>query len=267
MAFQSNITTWDEIKLLAANMRGEYWSTIWDDINLEVETITISPTDYSSTSLGNTIYKIIDDRVARREVLKNNKIRGTYNDLDKIRQHRDNIETDGTVNGVISALFKIDALPSITPLDRVYINSYYRRLLRAKLERDYLDRDLTPGLVVTNYNNAETDASLVKTMRVLRIVCKFLGIRSTSEAATFPPEKLSVSDFWTSVFEKFVELFGEERIEEIPEEDDELYVYKVLLLLNIIFNTWSGSALIVNDDKMIEVIPATYVMRLLTKLK
>lgn len=243
-----------------------YPASIWDDINLEVDTITVSPTTYCSTSLGNTIYKIIDDPVARREVLKNNKIKGVYNELDLIRTHRDQIETDEHLNKIVEELFQPDLISDITPLDRVYINSYYRKLLRAKLESDYLSKDLVPGLVVTNYNNAETDASLIKCLRVLRVVCKFLGIKSTTDQKTIPLDKLRVAPFWISVIEHFVELFGETRIETIPEEESQTYMFDVLYLLNVIFNTWSGSCLIMTKDT-IEIIPATFVSRLLSKLK
>lgn len=247
-------------------------SSVWDDIDHEAEAIVVSDITYDPTSLSNVIYKIIDDREQRHKLLKRNKIRGLYADLDPIRQHRDHIVNDPTVSLLIHQLFREEEIPSITPLDRVYVNAYYRRLLRAQIEQNHLRKELVPGLVVTEYVNAETDTAIVQTLRLLRIVCKFLGISSTFQAATIPADKLDAPAFWASVSEKFVVLFGESRIEPIVEPEDmtlsdkNVNEVQVLMFLNVVLNTWCGSTIVLNG-KNLELMPATCVMRLLSKLK
>lgn len=247
---------------------GSLFESIWHDIDYEAEAIVVSDITYDPSSLSNSIYKIIDDRDARHKLLKNNKVKGLYRDLDKIRQHRNVIDNDPVVNLLVRQLFREEEIASITALDKVYINAYYRRLLRAQLEANYIDKQLTLGLVVTSYKNTEVDLAIVKTLRLLRLICKFLGITSTTQQSSIPIEKLNNFTFWSSISEKFVDLFGEARIELIPEESEskELTQMSVLVLLNVIFNTWSGTCLVMKDDK-IEIIPATYVTQLLSKLK
>lgn len=271
-----------EILLLAVWQRNIIMlSTIWEDIDNDAEAIVLTDTKYKPTSLSNKLYEILDSRDNRRKALKQNTIHGLYSDLHLISKHRDNIMKDEILNMLVESLFKKEVATSITELDRIFLNSYCRRLLRAKLEEDYLDKDLVPGQIITEYINEETDAAIVETLRVLRVVCKFLGIRSTIEPGSFSIDKLYVPAFWHSVSAKFVKLFGEVRIEVIDEDDDiplksmdamnmkdgqkKIRQGQVLMLLNTIFNSWSGSILIVDKD-IVKVVPATYINRMLPKL-
>jgi hypothetical protein len=247
--------------------------TIWDDINYEAETIVVNNTfSYDTLSLTNQIYDMMDDPVKRHQILAKNEIRGLYQDLECIRAHRDVIERDGKMAELMGDLFRNSEIASITALDRVFINAYYRRLLRAKLEQDYMGQELPKGLVIANYLDSEVDAAIVMALRFLRIMCKFLGIESTTSASEFPMTKLRVFDFWSDMTDKFVSVFGETRISPFTnpdsEKDEELLLaeVEVLCFLNTVFSTWSGSTLIITGD-VVKVIPATYVVRLLSKLK
>ena len=246
--------------------------SMWHDIDYDAEAIVVSDVKYNPSSLGNHIYKILDNRAQRHKFLKQNKIRGLYKDFDDIRQHRDTISEDPIVSLLLRQLFKEEEISSITPLDCVFVNAYYRRLLRAQIECEYLDKELTTGLVVTEYSNAEIDATIVKTLRLLRVVCKFLGVLSTTHSTSIPADRLYAPYFWRSVSEHFIPLFGESRITAIPEPEDndlidkETHEVETLLMLNAIFNTWSGSMLLLNE-RMVEIVPATFVSRLLPKLK
>ena len=256
-------------------------SSICDDINNNAEAIVITDINYELRSLSNIVYDIIDDDNKRKEVIKRNKVKGLYSDLYAIRLHRNCIINDPNVSLVVDSIFKKEEIGSITELDRVFLNSYYRRLLRAKLERDYIGKELVSGAVITKYENHETDAILAKIMLLLRVICNFLGIVSTTHHGTFPKSKLYMTILWASVSEKCVSLFGEDRIQ-IVESDDSLPANNVeavfmqqgqeqiratqtLMMLNIIFNSWSGSTLVINDD-IVCVIPATYISRMLPKL-
>lgn len=246
--------------------------SIWQDIDHEAEAIVVTDISYNPTSLTNTIYDIIDNREQRRELLKRNKIRGFYADLDSIRQHRNIIENDSMVSLLVRQLFKEEEIDSITALDKVYVNAYYRKILRARIENDLLDKELTPGLIITGHNNAAVDNTVVKSLRLIRVICKFLAIKSTTQEAVISMDKLYNQVFWSSISEKFVPLFGEYRIEPItdPEEstanDEEFSELEVIMLLNVIFNTWSGSTLTIKGDE-VKIVPATFVSRLSSKLK
>lgn len=250
---------------------------IWDDINHEAEAIVVSDISYNPNSLSNLIYEIIDNRNKRREVIRRSNHKGLHSEINEIKHHRDQINSDENISLLAEGLFKKDEIGSITSIDKVFLNSYYRRLLRAKLEQDYIGKDLVPGLVITDYTNFETDAALVNTLRILRTICKFLGIRSTIDPDVFPVDKLSISSFWSSVSNNFIKLFGENRIFPIEEENSFTDInmqqehgifikHQVLRLLNLIFHTWSGSTLVV-DNNNIRIVPATYVIRLIPKLR
>jgi len=271
-SYKSDSNLKEEIQL-----SNDLMESIWEDINTEAEAIVISDIKYRPESLSNIIYNIIDNKNKRHKILKNSEVRGLYFDIDEIRAHRDVIGEDITITILIEVLFRKDQIPSITLLDRVFLNSYCRRLLRAKLEIDYIDRELLPGLVITKYNNSEMDAALVEVLRLFRIICKYLGISSTSGFAkqnqgelifsgctSFHVDKLNMPSFWTSVYAKCVKLFGENRVPPIV-MDQEINKVQTLAMLNIVMNTWSGSTLIVNDN-IVNIIPATYVARLLPKL-
>lgn len=249
--------------------------SIWQDIDYEAETIVVTDIPYNPTSLTNTIYDIIDNREQRHNVLKRNKIHGLYADLDPIRQHRNNIENDPIVSLLVRQLFKEEEIDSITALDKVYVNAYYRKILRARIENDLLDKELAPGLIITGHGNAAVDNTIVKSLRLIRVICKFLGIKSTTQEAVISMDKLHNQVFWSSISEKFVPLFGEHRIEPItdPEEStlnggesEDFSELEVIMLLNVIFNTWSGSILTINKNEA-KIIPATFVSRLSSKLK
>lgn len=255
-------------------------STIWDDINNEAESIPITDIKYDPMSLSNSTYDIIDNRELRHKLFKLKKTPNLYKDIDLIRQHRDAIEKDEDVLLATCDLFQKDCITSITSLDKIFINVYYRRLLRAKLERDYIAQELPKGLIVTQ--QIDIDSAIVETMQVLRIICKYLGVTSTTHNEKFSLEKLYMPSFWTSISNKLFKLFGENRIEILPEEEPlkldsvaavmmangkkKILQSKVLMMLNIVFNAWSGSILVSTKDDRIQIVPATYVTRLLPKL-
>lgn len=257
-------------------------TTIWDDIAKSAETIVIADTKYNPGSLSNLLYVVIDDRVKRHQLIRKNRVKGLFAELDDIRKHRDELIHNEDITMLIEGLFRSEEVKSIDSTDRIFLNSYYRRLLRAKIERDFSDKELLPGLIVTEYTNHETDIALVNTLRIYRLICRYLGIESTTHEGSFSIEKLYMPTLWRDISNKFIQLFGEERI--TPLEIDDTLSYnnmeavlmfegqkkirqaQVLMLLNVVFNTWSGSTLILEGD-LIKVVPATYVTRMLPKLR
>lgn len=257
-------------------------ATIWDDISLNCEAIVIIRTKYRTTSLSNILYTIIDDREKRHDILKTNQLKGLYNDIDLIREHSKELIENEKIRTLINSLFKPNEVGSIQPLDLVFLNCYYRRLLRAKLERDFIGKEIRKGLIITGYANYEVDGAIAETLMLLRVICRYLKITTTSATESFPIEKLYMPALWKDISNKLVKLFGEERIIPIEEDDPlpnkglqaeilhgkqkKIRQSQVLVLLNITFNMWSGSTLVAEGD-YVKVIPATYIMRLLPKLQ
>lgn len=236
--------------------------TIIDDINYEMDTIVISDIQYDHVLLTNNIYNIMKDKTINIKKVKKSPL-----DLNKVRAHCFDICTDNDVSEMINLLFNKEDIATITSVDKIFINSYYRRILRARVEQNYIGKELLSGLVITTCSNYKMDAIIVEILMVLRIVCKFLGILSTIHDTIFPLEKLYMPLFWESVASRFIYLFGEKRIKEYstetPKYDQQM---RLLTILDTIFNIWSGTRLVL-DNNVVKVVPATYVCRLICKLK
>jgi hypothetical protein len=268
--------------MTATSSQSLYLNSIWDDINHDTETIAIEDFQYKPVSLSNLLYTIIDDSKQRKRVLLKNEIPGLYRDLSEIQIHSKQLSKSEALNSLIQEIFQPEKNHLVTDVDRLFLNAYYRRLLRAKLELAYKDKEIPAGLVITEYSNHESDASLVGTLKLLRLICRYLGIPNTITMAKFPLEKLYMPSLWRDVSAKFIQYFGENKIEPLETDDPfeinsitrlqmhegmkKIRQSQVLMLLNIVFNTWSGSTLVLDDDQ-IKVIPATYVIRMLPLLK
>lgn len=254
-------------------------SAVWDDIDEERD-LPVTACNYKPESLVNPIYRMIDDQKQRHRILRANTAPGLYSDLDKIRMHREVLITSPVINGVIQSLFPPEERESILPMDRVFLNSFYRRLIRARIERDYLERDLPKGLVIVSYSEGQSDSALVETLRLLRLVCKYLGIRSTTHPDSFDKSKLDDRHlkYWVNIAGRFIALMGENTIPPLSEENpyfgsspmktqEEIAAASstVYVCLTIIFTKWSGSVLRTHQDT-VYVEPAIPVVRLMDKM-
>jgi len=240
-------------------------STIWDDINCCMPAIFITDPNYKLSSLTDVLYIIEDNPQKKQRMIKHSGVTRLFKDLNKIKIHSGLLAKDENITALIHTLFKYEEIKTITPLDRVFLNSYFRRLLRAKLEENLSNSELVAGLVITCYENHEIDRAIVETLRVLRIICRYLGIESTTHDICFDISKLDHTCFWSSVSAKFIILYGEDRIAFV-DPDMPFNRSIIITLLNTIFDLWSGSSVQINGDK-VKVIPATYVTRMLPKLK
>jgi hypothetical protein len=254
------------------------WQTIWDDINAEVEALPVTSIKYDAGALSNKLYEIIDDKAKLRRTLLKNKIIGLYKDLSLIQSHRETIENDRQLTIVIKQIFFSQT--ELSSLDKIFVNAYYRRILRARLEQDHLKKKITADMMIVGIK--EVDKCLRDALGLFWIICKYLGIASTTTPSSFNRSKLDDTTFWAPVSEKLLQLFGENRIKliEPPEENTTGSQHKnslakimeqnhlrsgVFVMLNIAFNGWSGSVLMVEGD-IITVVPATYITRMVTKL-
>lgn len=255
---------------------------IWDDIEKCVDYINIREVPYKQTSLFNDLYDTIHDLKKRRELIKKYKTPGLFAEREIIDNYSKELANDSQFVIFIKSLFKENEIESITPLDMIFLNSYFRKLLRAKLERDLMNEQFPKGLVISQYKNDEIDKAIISTLQLMKLICKFLGIESTTHESIFSLQKLYMPSLWRDISNKFVALFGEDRITPIvvrpdPEPDNldaiamqeglkKIDQSKVLLFLKIIFNTWSGSDLILDGDN-IKIIPARFITRMLPKLQ
>ena len=269
--------------------------TIWTDIDSEAETIVIEDFSYRLMSLSNLLYTIIDDPVARRKVLLKNEVVGLYQDLSDVQVHAGRIMKNPEIQRLISDLFKEETIPLITHVDGLFLNAFYRRLLRAKLEVNInksialtgvgvdsnkvaIDTTFHQGMIDTTFHQGRIDdqnqspqkyildAPLVRTLQLVQLICKYVGIPNTITACTFPASKLQISSLWRDISNKLIHYFGEDKIEPILNDGTE-HPSQVLLMLNVLFNLWSGSMLTIADIDTISVIPATYITRLIPLLR
>jgi hypothetical protein len=252
-------------------------SSLWDDVSQEKEFIPISPVDYRCYVLTNLLYEVIDNRDKMRKALKEGRLVDQSNDIVAVKKHMATIRQDEQVMAMYRAFCKAGVE---TELDLVYFNMYYRRLLRAGLERSFIGRTIEDNLILTEYNNHDVDRAIISTMRLLRIICAFLGIASTTDSAVFHLDKLNSPAFWGSMSEKFIPLLGEKRISildgALPKDPTlqdwamargyvKIAQSQVLMFLQVVFMTWSGTALVLEGDN-IRVTPNISILRLLPQL-
>ena len=255
-----------------------WWQTILDDINTEVEALPVVPIAYDAGSLTNKLYAIIDNKAELRNVLRNNTVVGLYKDLHSIQAHCAVIDKDKKLKHLVDSIFVGSV--ELSSLDLVFVNAYYRRLMRARLETDYLNKNITTTTVITG--NKNDDKYIIQALRLFQLICRYLSIRSTTTASTFDSNKLDNDVFWSSVSEKLLTIFGENRISLIDEceydplikpnivkeiKQQEITRSQTFILLNIVFNGWSGSILTVDStNNIINIVPAMYITRMTTKL-
>lgn len=256
-----------------------WWQTIWDDINSDIESVPVTPITYDVGSLTNRLYTIIDNKNELRHVLLNNTVVGLYKHLQSIQSHCALINTNKELQRLVSDIFAPNV--ELSSLDVVFINSYYRRVLRARLEVDYITKHISAQTVITG--NKDNDKYIVQALRLFQVICRYLGIKSTTTANSFDSSKLDNDIFWSPISEKLLIIFGENRIALINEHErdwlvkpnitrqlqqQEITRSQTFILLNIVFNGWSGSILTIekNNSNIINIIPATYITRMMMKL-
>lgn len=255
-------------------------STAWDDIDNGADFMFVNG-DYKIESLTNIMFEMISDPRRKRQVLAKNQHPGLYGDLANIRAHADKLAQNSKITDLVARLFPAHERLTITPLDRVYLNSCYRKLLRAQIEQKYLAQELPDGLIIMGEQQAVADRAMVRCLQLLRIICKFLGLQSTIDPGSFPKSKLTAHTLWYSMSEKFVPLMGEDRIPiiekemkvlspshnplAVKEETDLMVSTKSYLFLNIVLMSWSGSILKA-EGETVHLVPAVYVTRMLPKL-
>lgn len=253
-----------------------------DDIISGGEAVPIDDIDYDPVTLSDTMYKMLVDKEFRRKTLKNNKFRGLYANIDKVLHHVTTIESNEDVNITVSLLFPPDVRHDITPIDLLFLNCNYIKLIRAKIETEYLNIPVVNGSIITGYQNTETDYALAQCMSLFRIVCRFLGMKSTVDSVTFSIDKLKNIRFWASVSNKFLTVFGEEIVTPIEDvelpvkpaletmvmenEVEQMCIVKSLMFLSTVFGRWSGTSFTRKNDN-VRVEPAIYVTKLLPKMR
>ena len=141
----------------------------------------------------------------------------------------------------------------------------------------------TPHAPLEATMRKDNDKYIVQALRLFQVICRYLGIKSTTTANSFDSSKLDNDIFWSPISEKLLIIFGENRIALINEHErdwlvkpnitrqlqqQEITRSQTFILLNIVFNGWSGSILTIekNNSNIINIIPATYITRMMMKL-
>lgn len=251
---------------------------IIDDINRSCYAISVVKVNYNPLHLTNEIYEVIDNRFKRRQMMKKNP--DLYKDFDLIKKHRDELIENETLNLLIESYFKKEEIINITSTDRLFLNSFFRKLLRAKLELDHKDKTVLAGQVIFKYNDHQTDHQLAASLRLFKLICNYLGLASTFEPGSFSMEKLYAPKFWANISEKFLPIFGEYKIQIIEagdplDENNPMFpgIKKIkqaqaLFLLKVTFDMWSGSTFILDENQTtIKLVPSIFITRMLPKLR
>ena len=237
--------------------------SVWDDINYEADAMVLSKINYNPVLLSDNLYDRSETRKSKKQIKYNR----------AVIQHKNKISSIPIIQSLVENIIKPEHVQNITTVDKIFLNAFYRKLLRAKLEITYIGKELVPGLIITDYNNPEIDIVISKTLSVMRIICNFLGIPSTIHNCTFPIEKLhdKYLSFWSSVSNHFITLFGERTLEPIIDTEPDPFtptikhynnISQILKFLNVVFNKWSNSKLL-RDCDVVEIVPAKYITRML----
>jgi hypothetical protein len=235
---------------------------IWEDIEEDCAKWVVTPKEYCEKDLSNKLYSMLNvEKINRKKLPKNNNSK-----INSIINHGYKLKNDNEIKTIAKDLYK--DTDNLRICDYLYMNLWYRKLLRINLERTNLNGEIPLGLIITKYENTLIDRHITKSLKYLKIICKYLAIKCTYEQSTFDVSKLDDLIFWNSVSKNFLDLFGEEKINIINIETDELYNvakstrYEVLLLINNIFYLWSGSTIVFDNDKCL-LIPASFTIKYL----
>jgi len=261
------------------------FSTLHEDLDTDdIDTILVSVAPYNHRSLTNELYEILDDKDARKRVLHQNKEKGKYRALSSIQKHRSDLVRSPIINKLLITLFRDECIQQIISTDLLFINAFYRRICRAKLEYVCSAHELNFGMTIPEYPTYEIPPQMVGLLQIIRLICKIVGIESSIHATTFSLEKLYIPVLWYGIAEKLITLLGETRIA-LPSEREPLptgtleqqAIYdglkkvrqsEILRMLKTVFMLWSGSELLLSKDhNSIIVKPATYVVRLMPMLR
>jgi len=252
--------------------------TVFDDIDSSSEALTISPVKYDPFCLTDLVIKVIDDQEELRKNIKKGEMMILSKYLDDIRQHRLTIMHDTNINEKIARLCQRALIEKLTPLDRIYFNAYYRKVLRAQLELKYQQKEFASNIIITNVMNVQIDKLILTTLRLLKIMCAFLAIPSIAQGGTFTTDKLYNPAFWSSLSAKFVPIFGENRIEILSDHQLQGMSEKLtsgpkrfiqaqtLMFLTEVFNRWCGTTLRLKEE-IVYVYPSEFVTNILTTLR
>lgn len=217
-------------------------NSIWDDISREQDIIPVIEVSYPLTKISEDNYYKFSSK--------------TIN-LDRTFLQ----QTDDSVILLILCN-KIFDTSLITPVDKVYINLYYRKVLRKYIEEKYINLSLTNNLIITDLKY-DFDQYILKYLQILRIVCKYLGIPNTYTASSFDKNKLNNKTFWNNISEHMIPVWGENVHNIILPNVELTYIFLAKL-----FNFWSHTKLKLNDnDSKIHVIPSVIISSLSFKLK
>lgn len=165
---------------------------------------------------------------------------------DDINLCKRSIRDDPDLSKIIDSLFNTNFIP--TDIQSTFISRYYRKLLRAKLELDLHQKAIPKGIIITNFQNTVVDNSISRTLRNIRVICKYLGIENSISDTELDLSKFVDVYFWSLMAANFIELYGEHYVKTFTLSYDHLSsLENIVKCLHTIFFIWSGST--VSYDK------------------
>ncbi len=268
------------------------WETVWDDINDEEPFVPImNPVDITFPFyISNVMYDILYTDGTLNALMNTKKINIPINmsnvnvhhyhkqypiDINKYhkifrlaRKEMLKLPTSRTFMFHIHMLIQEEYRRNITITDYLFINSYYRRILRAQLELLYnTDKAKVLSFInACNYFDRYVKQTMILTLNCIGILCRYLGIPNTCTCTSFPKKKLYMPTFWNDISHKFLKIFGEETMKMLDISGDmELSKYLHILLafnvLKTILYIWNGT-IVELKEKTVHVYPSYVVNRL-----
>lgn len=146
---------------------------------------------------------------------------------------------------------------NLDPYSLIFINYFYRKLLRVHLEIDFQNKNIEKGSVFTTYENSCIDICISRALRNIRIICRHLGLDNSFTEAKLSVDKLLDFYFWSKISENFIEIYGEEYSNTLLILGDDNVngdgkcdqnVSKVVRIINTIFYLWSGSQVFYDNN-------------------
>ena len=155
--------------------------------------------------------------------------------------------------------------------DCFFLNYYYRKLLRVKLEQDFLSGKLETNTIITSYTTEQIDRSIIKALRLFKILCNYLNIPNTYCESIVNRKLFYNRTFWSSMADKFIDIFGENVVSNTKELESEMndydYSFQVIIFLHAIFDRWSNTRLHKINNREFKFDPDPKILGLLGKLK
>lgn len=146
------------------------------------------------------------------------------------------------VKGILLSLFPPDNRKHVNGADLYFLNYYYRRALRCRLELDCAGDNISYNSILLGWNMGEIDSFLARYIILIRLICSILGLVSSIDTRPFPEERIKETPkrIWDNIFDHAAHCVGESFSLKASYTTESEFFDK----LNMFLSAWSGSRII-----------------------